>query len=110
MNRHTVSSPKVPRSARRNTLNLELLYSIQMPLVLLLLVTGMSRSTCAATKPNVILVMTDDNDQLSWAIGGNFCDLLVFLGNFKPQLSQANSREIGDISYTLLHRVRVWPL
>jgi hypothetical protein len=29
-----------------------------------------------AAKPNVVLVMTDDNDQLSWAIGGNCCEFL----------------------------------
>jgi hypothetical protein len=34
----------------------------------------------AATKPNVILVMTDDNDQISWAIGGNCCEFLCFVG------------------------------
>ena len=64
----------------------------------------------AVDRPNVVLIMADDNDQLSWGIAANSYNLLVFLGNFKPQLSQANSREIGGISYTLLHRVRVWPL
>ena len=64
----------------------------------------------AVDRPNVVLIMADDNDQLSWGIAANSYNLLVFLGNFKPQFSQSNSREIGGISYTLLHRVRVWPL
>jgi len=45
-----------------------------------------------------------------WMRPANFYVLLVFRGNFKSPLSHANSWEIGEISYTLLHRVRVWPL
>jgi hypothetical protein len=27
-------------------------------------------------KPNVIVILTDDNDQLSWAISGDCCEFL----------------------------------
>ena len=30
----------------------------------------------AVDRPNVVLIMADDNDQLSWAIGGNCCEFL----------------------------------
>jgi hypothetical protein len=30
----------------------------------------------AAERPNVIVIFTDDNDQLSWEIGGNCCEFL----------------------------------
>jgi len=33
-----------------------------------------------AEKPNVIVILSDDNDQLSWTIGGNCCKLLCFAG------------------------------
>ena len=26
--------------------------------------------------PNIVLILADDNDQLSWAIGGNCCEFL----------------------------------
>jgi len=27
-------------------------------------------------RPNIVIIMADDNDQLSWAIGGNCCEFL----------------------------------
>lgn len=27
-------------------------------------------------RPNIVFIMVDDNDQLSWAIGGNCCKFL----------------------------------
>jgi hypothetical protein len=30
----------------------------------------------AADRPNIVLIMADDNDQLSWAISGNCCEFL----------------------------------
>jgi hypothetical protein len=48
----------------------------QLVLAGLFVLSGLLNSAWAATKPNVILVMTDDNDQLSWEIGGNCCEFL----------------------------------
>jgi hypothetical protein len=28
------------------------------------------------SRPNIVLIMADDNDQLSWKIGGNCCEFL----------------------------------
>jgi hypothetical protein len=33
-----------------------------------------------SAKPNIIVIMADDNDQLSWTIGGNFRKFLYFVG------------------------------
>jgi hypothetical protein len=32
------------------------------------------------SRPNVIVILTDDNVQLSWTIGGNFCKFLYLFG------------------------------
>jgi hypothetical protein len=31
-------------------------------------------------RPNIVLIMADDNDQISWTIGGNCCEFLCFVG------------------------------
>jgi hypothetical protein len=34
----------------------------------------------SGSRPNIVVIMADDNDQLSWTIGGNCCKLLYFVG------------------------------
>ncbi|MDA1248745.1 MAG: hypothetical protein O2820_05925 [Planctomycetota bacterium] len=33
-----------------------------------------------AASPNIVFIMADDNDQVSWTIGGNCCKFLYFVG------------------------------
>ena len=54
----------------------------------------------AAEKPNIILCMADDNDQLSWTIGGNCCEFLCFVGvSGEFQTAVASGEFTGNRGY-----------
>ena len=47
---------------------------------LLLSALSCSGVEAAPTKPNVLLIMADDNNYVSWTIGDNCCKFLCFVG------------------------------